>query len=168
MTDYILPILIVLLVAYALIRRVNVYSAFVEGAKDALPMLIEVLPYLAAMLTAIAVFRESGALGYVTKAISPALNAVGIQAELAPLIALRPFSGSASLALLQDTLLTYGADTDVGRTASVLVGSTETIFYTLAVYFGAVGITKTRHALPAALISGAAGVLSAVILCKIM
>lgn len=167
-TGYILPILIALLIVYALIKRVNVYDAFVEGASQALPMLKSVLPYLAAMLAAISVFRGSGALGYVTRFISPVLKAVGIQPELAPLIALRPLSGSASLAMLQDVLIASGADSDVGRAASVMVGSTETVFYTVAVYFGAAGITKTRHAIPAALISGAAGVLSAVYLCRFM
>ena len=148
---YVIPILVAALLAYALIRRVNPYEAFIRGAVDAVPTLLRVLPALAAMLGAITLLRGCGA-----------LDALGNW------LLLRPFSGSASLALLGDTLTRYGADSFVGRAASVCVGSTETIFYTLALYCGSVGISKTRHALPAALAGCTAGVVSGILLVRIM
>lgn len=162
----IIPVLIAALIVCALVKKVNVYKAFVDGACEALPTLVSILPYLAAMLTAIEVLRSSGALGYLTGAISHVSERLGISSELVPLIVLRPFSGSASLALLKDILAANGADSLVGRQASVLVGSTETVFYTVSVYFGAVGVTKTRQAIPAALISGLAGVAVGLVLTR--
>ena len=146
------------LIIYALFKKVNVYKAFLEGAANSLPQLVSILPALATMLCAIEVMKSSGALMFAVKAIAPVTERIGLKSELVPIILLRPFSGSAALALLKDTLMEYGADSYIGRAASVLVGSTETIFYTTAVYFGAVHVTKTRHALPAAIISGLVGV----------
>ncbi len=162
------PCGIVLLLVYAVVKKVNIYKAFVEGAGQALPELVSILPSLAAMLAAISVLRGSGALDILTRALAPALAKAGIDSELAPLLILRPFSGSASLAMLRDTMLVCGADSATGRAASVMVGSTETIFYTMAVYFGAAGVNKTRHALPAALISGAVGAAVGILLIRIM
>lgn len=153
----VIPALTTALIVYALVKKVNVYKAFVEGAGEALPGLLSILPYLAAMLTAIELLRGSGALDRLTGLISPAAESIGIDPPLVPLIVLRPFSGSASLALLKDIITEHGADSLVGRRASVIVGSTETVFYTVSVYFGAVGVTKTRQAVPAALISGLVG-----------
>lgn len=136
---------------------------------DAVPTLLRVLPALAAMLGAITLLRGCGALDALGNWLSPVFEKIGIPSELTPLILLRPFSGSASLALLGDTLTRYGADSFVGRAASVCVGSTETIFYTLALYCGSVGISKTRHALPAASLAGCtAGVVSGILLVRIM
>lgn len=155
--ELVIPVGIGVMVLYAACRKVNVYKAFVEGAAEALPQLKSILPYLAAMLGAIELFRASGALSAVVEALRPAAEAMGVPPGITPLMVMRPFSGSASLAMLRDTLNEYGADSLTGRTACVIVGSTETVFYTTAVYFGAVGVTKTRHAIPAALISGAVG-----------
>ena len=157
-TELLIPCSIAALLIFALCKKVNIYKAFAEGAAAALPQLVNVLPYLAAMLTALEIFRGSGALSALVRWLSPMGAAVGIPKELIPLIVLRPFSGSASLALLRDTLTEHGADGYIGRAASVLVGSTETVFYTVALYFGSVGVTITRQAVPAALISGAVGV----------
>ena len=143
--SYILPLMILGLIIYALIKRVDVYSAFTEGAAEALPMLIKILPYMAGMLAAIQALRASGALELMLGALSPAFNAVGLPAELAPLFILRPFSGVA---------------------ASIMLGSTETIFYTIALYFGTVGIRRTRAALPAALISSVIGTAAAIVLAQ--
>lgn len=154
----VIPLLIATLVVYALVKKVNVYKAFIEGAKESLPGLVSILPYLAAMLTAIELLRGSGALEGFIRLISPVTERLGIASGLVPLIVLRPFSGSASLALLKDVLTENGADSLIGRQASVIVGSTETVFYTVSVYFGAVGVTKTRQAVPAAIISGLVGV----------
>ena len=112
--SYILPLMILGLIIYALIKRVDVYSAFTEGAAEALPMLIKILPYMAGMLAAIQALRASGALELMLGALSPAFNAMGLPAELAPLFILRPFSGSAALSLLGDVLTTYGPDTFTG------------------------------------------------------
>ena len=140
MSAYILPVGIALLFAYAASKGSNIYDAFVRGASQSLPTLKKVLPCMAAMLIAINVFRASGALDFLTKLASPVFEAVFIPKELAPLILLRPFSGSAALALLADTFSRYGVDSFIGLCASLLVGSTETIFYTVALYFGSVGI----------------------------
>lgn len=162
------PVGIFVLLAYALVKKVNIYKAFVEGAAAALPQLVSILPSLAAMLSAIEMLRSSGALTLAVRLLSPVSEKLGVPAELVPLILLRPFSGSASLAMLKDTLLSCGADGFTGRAASVVVGSTETIFYTTAVYFGAVGVTKTRQSIPAALISGAVGTAVGLALVRIM
>lgn len=159
-----IPALIALLTVYALIKKVDVYKAFVEGAGEALPGLVSILPYLAAMLTGIELLRGSGALELIINALSPLSERLGIPSPLIPLIVLRPFSGSASLALLKDVLTEHGADGRVGRAASIIVGSTETVFYTVSVYFGAVGVTKTRQAVPAALIAGTVGTALGIIL----
>lgn len=164
--SYILPLMILGLIIYALIKRVDVYSAFTEGAAEALPMLIRILPYMAGMLAAIQALRASGALEWLLGAFSPLFNAVGLPAELAPLFILRPFSGSAALSLLGDVLTTYGPDTFTGVAASIMLGSTETIFYTIALYFGTVGIRRTRAALPAALISSVIGTAAAIVLAQ--
>ena len=162
------PVLILLLIVYALIKKVNVYKAFVEGAAEALPQLIKLMPSLAAMLAAINLLRASGALDTAVSAAEPLLKGMGVSKELAPLIVLRPFSGSASLALMRDVIINCGADSKTGRAAAVIMGSTETIFYTLTVYFGAAGVTKTRHAMPAALIAGAVGTAAGLIFTEIM
>lgn len=159
----IIPILIALLIVYALIKKVNVYKAFIEGAGEALPSLIKILPYLAAMLVSIELLRGSGALEGVINAVSPVSSRLGVEPPLVPLIVLRPFSGSASLAILRDILMEHGPDSPTGRAASIIVGSTETVFYTVSVYFGAVGVTKTRQAIPAAIISGMVGVAAGMI-----
>lgn len=152
-----IPALIAVLLVYALIKKVNVYKAFIEGVGESARSLFSLLPYLAAMLTAISLLKGSGALSFFTDLISPLAERIGVKAPLVPLIALRPFSGSGSLAMLKEILTEYGADSPLGREASVIVGSTETVFYTVSVYFGAVGITKTRQAIPAAIISGLVG-----------
>ena len=158
MSAAVLPIAIASVLTFALVKKVDVYSAFAKGAKEALPVLINILPYLAAMLMAINVFRESGALAALIRLLEKPLAALGFPAELLPLALLRPFSGSASLALLSDVYAQYGADTFLGRAASLMMGSSETIFYTLALYFGSIHVTKTRYCVPVALLSGAVGI----------
>ena len=159
-----LPICIMLLIMWSFRKRCNVYEAFVTGAKDALPTLVQILPYMAAMLIAISVFRASGAMDLLMGLLSPAFEAVGMPTELVPLVTLRPFSGSAALALLQDVFTNHGVDTFIGLSASVLVGSTETIFYTVALYFGSVKVLKPRYSVAVALISGVTGVAAAMML----
>ena len=164
----IIPIIIAALIVYAAIKKVNPYDAFAEGAAEAVPTILHVLPYLGAMLMAINLFRRSGAMDALTTTIAPAMNFIGIPPALAPLAILRPFSGSAALAMLQDLLITHGADSFIGCAASVMVGSTETIFYTVSLYCGCVNVSKTRHAIPVAIFSGIVGAVSGVLLVKLM
>ena len=146
-------ILILLLLIYAAFRRVNVFEAFCEGAAQALPLMRSILPTLAVFSAAMALFRLSGAFDLLSSFLSPAFRALGVDPALVPLLVVRPFSGSAALAALSDIFTQYGPDSRAGLTASVLLGSSETVFYTLALYFGSVGIKKTRFAVPAALIA---------------
>ena len=136
----ILPGLIVFLLIYAYIKKADVYSAFISGALEALPMLYKTLPSMCAMMAALSLLRKSGAMEAFTGAVSPALQKAGMPGELVPLFLLRPFSGSAALALLRDIFDTCGADSFVGVAASVMLGSTETIFYTMSVYLGSIGV----------------------------
>ncbi len=165
--EYIVPALILALIVISFFRGKGVYEAFIRGAKQALPMIFNVLPYMAAMLCALNLFRVSGALGALVDLTSPAMEAVGIPGELTPLIVLRPFSGGAALALLEDVFQTIGPDSYGGIMASIMLGSTETIFYTVALYFGSINIKKTRHSIPVALISGVLGIAASVILTNI-
>ena len=166
MSAYILPVGIALLFAYAASKGSNIYDAFVRGASQSLPTLKKVLPCMAAMLIAINVFRASGALDFLTKLASPVFEAVFIPKELAPLILLRPFSGSAALALLADTFSRCGVDSFIGLCASLLVGSTETIFYTMSVYFMSVKISKTRWTLPGSMVATIVGLIASVVIAK--
>ena len=159
-----MPALILALIITSFFKGSGVYESFIRGAKQALPMLVNVLPYMAAMLCALNIFRASGALGAFVNLVSPAMEALGIPGELTPLIALRPFSGGAALALLEDAFQSIGVDSRGGVMASIMLGSTETIFYTVALYFGSINVKKTRYSVPAALISGAVGIAASVIL----
>ena len=146
-----LAVLILALLVTAAIRRVPVFDAFREGAAQALPLLKTILPTLAVFSAAMALFRESGAAEVLETALSPALKALGIDPPLVPLLLARPFSGGAAVAALSDIFTQYGPDSRTGLTASVLLGSSETIFYSLALYFGSVGVKKTRFTVPVAL-----------------
>lgn len=154
------------LIIYSLVVKSNPYEAFAEGAANAVPTIIRVLPYLAAMLVCINVFRRSGGMDFICRLLNKPLAYIGMPSQLLPLAAVRPFSGSAALALLQDTLKANGADSYIGKAASIMIGSTETVFYTIALYCGSVGIKKTRHAAAAALISGAVGIVCSFVLAR--
>ena len=161
--NYILPGLILLLILYGLIKGVDVYSAFVEGAMEALPLIKKILPSLGAMMAAIVLFRRSGAMDFLIRLLSPACQRIGMPEELLPLFMLRPFSGNGALALLQDVYNTCGVDSLQGYAASVMLGSTETIFFTVTLYFGSIGVKKTKYAVPAALISGIIGAVISIV-----
>ncbi len=151
MDKWLLPCLILLIVGGGLIKGVPVYDAFVAGAKEGLKTAVTILPYMIAMLSVIFLMQKSGLLSSVTKLLSPVFDALGIPQPVAPLMLLRPFSGSASLAMLQNILSDQGTDSRAGLVASTLMGSTETIFYTCGIYLGAAGVKKSRYAIPAAL-----------------
>lgn len=156
-----LPVGLIALLIYAKARGVRVLSAFLSGAEDAFGLLKTLLPCLAALLAAIRTLRDSGVFSMLEAALAPALRAVGVDARLVPILLMRPLSGSAAVAALTELFTAYGPDSPVGLTASVLLGSSETLLYSLALYFGAVGVRKTRFAVPlaafAALVSLIAG-----------
>lgn len=162
--SYILPGLILALLIYGYAKRIDVYSAFISGAAEALPMLVRILPAMAAMMIALSIFRQSGAMDGLTSLLSPVCEAAGMPGELAPLFILRPFSGGAAMALLQDVFTAYGPDSRLGCAASVMLGSTETIFYTVSLYLGSVGVTNSRHSVPAALTAAVIGAAAALVL----
>lgn len=162
----IIPILIISIVIYGILKGVRVYECFVEGAKDGLRICLRIFPYLLAMLIAVAVFRESGALDYFTAAAAPIVKIIGLPSEIVPLVLIKPLSGSGALGVFTDIIKNYGPDTYIGVTASILMGSTETIFYTLTVYYGAVGVKKIRHTLWAALFADMTAIIMAVMLAR--
>jgi len=151
-TFYVVPAVMGGILLWSLIRRRKTFEIFCEGAKEGLGTAVRILPPLIAVMTAIGMFRACGALELFCQLLRPAMEGLGIPAEVLPLALLRPISGSGSLAVLEDILRQYGADSLIGRVASVLQGSTETTFYTIAVYFGATSVTRTRHTLPSALL----------------
>lgn len=155
------PFVIAGVALYGIFRRVDVYDALVHGAGDGLGVLIRIVPPLIGLLTAVYMLRASGALELAAQGLGPLLTRLGIPPETVALLLVRPVSGSAALGVGAELISTYGPDSLVGRTAAVMLGSTETTFYTIAVYFGAAGIVKTRYAVPAALCADLAGFLAA-------
>jgi spore maturation protein B len=162
----IIPIMITIILLHGMIKRINMYDAFVEGAGEGFKTSIRIMPYLIAIFLAIGIFKDSGALYLFTKILSPVTEVLGIPSEILPLAIMRPISGSGSLGIVKDLVTTYGPDSFIGRVASTMMGSAETIFYTMAVYFGAVGIKRGRHTLPAALISHIAAIFASVWVCR--
>ncbi|MGI6160810.1 MAG: spore maturation protein [Christensenellales bacterium] len=154
-------------ILYGLIKGVKVYDAFIEGARKGFGVAIKILPYMAAIMLAAGVMRGSGAMEAIARALGPALSFIGLPAELTPLVIMRPISGSATLGLLADIMAQYGADSHIGRLASVIAGSSETVFYTVALYFGYVGIKRTRHTVPAALAATLGGIVASVWACSL-
>ncbi len=166
---YIIPLLLVGIPFYALsVRKVKVYEVFVEGAKDGFIIAVRIIPYLVAILVAIGMFRASGALDLLLSLLAPALSLIGFPAENLPLALMRPLSGSGSLGLLTDLVNEYGTDSLYTKIGATMYGSSETTFYVLAVYFGSVGITRSRHALIAGLTADAVGAISAVYFTKLL
>lgn len=148
---FIIPLILVGFPLYGLYKRVPVYESFVEGAKEGFNVAVRIIPYLVAILFAIAMFRASGGMDLLTKALNPVLSLVGIPAELLPMVIMRPLTGSGSAGLVVDMVKQFGEDSIFVKMAAVMFGSTETTFYVIAVYFGAINIKNTRHALHAGL-----------------
>lgn len=153
MTDYIVPLILFLVSAIALGKKENPYDLMLAGAADGLKMLTSIIPALVLLLTAVTMLRQSGAIQVLSDFLAPFFNLFGIPPETAVLMLVRPISGSAALAVGADLMATYGVDSLIGRTAAVMLGSTETTFYAISVYFGSAGIQKTRYTVPAALIA---------------
>lgn len=163
-----IPMLLSFFPLYAAVRGLKVYEEFVEGAKEGFQVIIKIIPNLVAILVAIGMFRGAGGIDMLTKWLTPAMNLVHFPAELLPMALIRPLSGSGSLGVFTDLVNTYGADSMLSRMAGTIFGSTETTFYVLAVYFGAVGIKRTRHAVPAGLVADTVGIIMSVIICRLM
>ena len=161
MAEYIVPLLLAVTAIAALPRRENAYDILTDGAREGFSMLLTIAPALIVLLGAVGMLRASGALEALSAFLSPALEFLGIPAETVLLLLIRPLSGSAALAVGAELMAAHGPDSLVGRTAAVMLGSTETTFYTVSVYFGACGVKKTRYAIPAALIADVVGFLAA-------
>ncbi|MCI9410274.1 MAG: spore maturation protein [Oscillospiraceae bacterium] len=151
MSDFVIPFFIALIMIIGLIRRVDIFSEFTEGAAENLKAAFDVLPALIALMTAIGMFKASGALEVISEAISPVTGFLGFPEECIPLAIIRPVSGSGALAVFESILNDVSPDSFAGRVASVIIGSTETTFYTIAVYYGITGVKKTRHAIASSL-----------------
>jgi spore maturation protein B len=160
-----IPVLLVAIPLAGLLRGVKVYDVFIEGAREGFDVGVRIIPFLVGILVAIGMFRGSGAMDLLTSALSPLTSATGFPGELAPLAILRSLSGSGSLAFATDLVKTHGPDSLLGRMAATMYGSSETTFYVLAVYFGAVGVRRTRHAVAAGLVGDVVAAIAAVVVC---
>ena len=161
MGDHIVPLVLAVTAIAALRKRERAYDILVDGAREGFRMLLTIAPALVVLLSAVGMLRASGALEALSSVLSPALEFVGIPPQTVLLLLVRPISGSAALAIGAELIAEYGVDSLIGRTAAVMLGSTETTFYTISVYFGSWGISKTRYAVPAALVADAVGFLAA-------
>ena len=168
MADYIVPLLLLIVCAVALRKGENAYDLMLTGAQEGLKLLFSLIPALILLLTAVTMLRQSGAVEILSSFLSPVFSFFGIPPETAMLVLIRPISGSAALALGAELMATYGPDSPIGRTAAVMLGSTETTFYIISVYFGAAGIQKTRYAIPAALIADFTGFFVASLAVKLL
>jgi len=165
MTDLLIqmvaPLIIALAAVWGMAKRVDVYGALVQGAGEGLGVLVKIVPAMVGLMTAVYMLRSSGAMEAAGELLSPFLTRLGVPPETVGLLLVRPVSGNAALGVGSELIATYGPDSAIGRTAAVMLGSTETTFYTIAVYFGAAGIRKTRYAVPAALCADVAAFLAA-------
>jgi spore maturation protein B len=167
-SNWAIPVLLVGIPLLGMIKKIKVYDVFIEGAKEGFNVAVRIIPFLVGILVAIGMFRASGAMDMLTNGLRPLLDRTIFPAELVPLTVLRTLSGSGSLALATDMIKRYGADSLFARMAATLYGSSETLFYVLAVYFGAVGVKKTRHAIPAGLVGDLVAAIVAVGMCTWM
>ena len=168
MTDYLVPLLLFLVSALALRKQENPYGLLLEGAETGLQVLVSIVPALVLLLTAVHMLRASGAVEILSQVLSPVFSLFGIPPETAVLILIRPISGSAAMAVGSELMATYGVDSLIGRTTAVMLGSTETTFYAISVYFGAAGVQKTRYTVPAALIADLVGFTAASVTARLM
>jgi spore maturation protein B len=165
---FIIPVILVGFPLYGLYKKVAVYESFVEGAKEGFNVAVRIIPYLVAILFAIGMFRASGGMDFLMKVLHPVLAFVGIPSEVLPMFIIRPLTGSGSAALVVDMIKQFGEDSIFVKMAAVMFGSTETTFYVIAVYFGAVGIKKTRHAIHAGLTADLSAMFIAVWLVRLL
>ena len=168
MSAYILPILFILLILYCIYKRINTYDTFVKGASGAIKLVIDIFPFIASIMIAVALLRASGITDWLTEILSPIFTALGVPPELTELVLLRPFTGSGSYALLEDVLSTYGADSYISRCACVIIGCSETIFYVATIYLSKTKVKRLFYAIPVALLCSIIGTILACLLCKVM
>jgi spore maturation protein B len=157
-----IPLLVIIILLFGLMKRVKLYETFVEGAKEGFQVGVRIIPYLVAMLVAIGIFRASGAMDILSLLVSPLTQWIGMPSETLPMALIRPLSGSGALGVMSETIKAHGPDSLIGRMVSVMMGSGETTFYVLAIYFGSVGITRTRQAVPAGIIADVVGILMSI------
>ena len=157
MSDYVVPLLLLAASLLALRKKENAYDLLLQGGAEGLRLLLTIAPALVILLTAVQMLRASGAVALLSNLLEPVFRLMGIPPETAMLVLIRPISGSAALAVGAELMAQYGPDSLIGRTAAVMLGSTETTFYTISVYFGAAGVKKTRYAIPAALFADFVG-----------
>ena len=167
-SNIIIPVLVFYIVAYGVLNKTNVYEEFVKGAKDGLKTVVGIAPTLVALMTAVGVLRASGFLHFLGNLVRPLSERAGFPAELVPLAFIKMFSSSAATGLVLDIFKTYGTDSLIGLITSIIMSCTETIFYTMSVYFLAAKVTKTRYTLTGALLSTAAGIVASVVLAERM
>jgi spore maturation protein B len=168
LSTFVIILVIVGFPLYGIIKRVPVYEAFVEGAKEGFPLVMRIIPFLVGILFAMTMFRASGAMDYLIDCVRPVLNFTGIPAEVLPMAIIRPLSSSGSIPILVDMIRQYGVDSVYVKMAAVIFGSSETTFYVIAVYFGSVNVTKVRHAVLAGLIAEGSAILASIYLVKVM
>ena len=164
---YAIPFIILVFVGVGLAKKVNVYEVFTEGAKEGFTTAVRIIPFLVAMLVAIGVFRASGAMDLLTSALSPITEKIGMPGEVVPMAMMRPLSGGGAQGVMSDLVTTYGPESMIGRMSAVMMGSTETTLYVLAVYFGSVAIKRQRHALTVGLLADLAGIIAAVTVVRV-
>ena len=163
-----IPLFLVAIPVYGALKGIKVYESFVEGAKGGFQMAIRIIPYLVAILVAVGMLRGAGAIDMLARWLGPLLNRIGFPVEILPLAIMRPLSGSGSMGIVTELIKVHGPDSFLGRLAASAYGSTETTFYVLAVYFGAVGIKKTRYALISGLVADVVSLAAAIIICRFM
>lgn len=168
MSIYILPILFVLIFLYCIYKRINTYKCFVKGAQGAIKLAIDIFPFIAAILIAVALLRASGITDFLSQLLLPIFNFFGIPPELCELVLLRPFTGSGSFGILENLFTTYGADSYISRCACVIMGCSETIFYVATIYISQTKVKKLLYAIPVALICSFVGAIVGCLLCRIM
>ncbi len=168
LSDFAIPIIFILILLVAVLKKVKAYDVFVDGAKEGIETIVRIIPSLVGLLVAVGVFKASGALDILIYILRPLIDLLGMPPQVAPLALLRPISGSASFAFVTEIIKAFGPDTFEGRVAAIMMGSTETIFYTLAVYYGAVGIKNIRYTLVAALMADVISVIASLWACKLV
>lgn len=163
-SNYIIPIMVLIIILYAILKKTNVYENFIDGVSESFDMTLKLFPSLLAMIFGVNIFLKSGILDFIFSYLEPLFSYINVQIEILPMAIMRPISGSSSLALLNDILLNYGPDSLIGSIASIIQGSTDTTFYVLTLYFGSIGIKKIKYAMWAGLFADVVGILTAIIL----
>ncbi|MBR4407344.1 MAG: spore maturation protein [Clostridia bacterium] len=165
---YIIPVLIIAILIYARVKKIETYNVFVKGAKGAFDLVLSIFPFIVTIMIMVALMRASGLMDIIISVLAPAFGVLGIPIEVSELVLLRPFTGSGSYAILNDIYETYGVDTYISRCASVIMGTSETIFYVAAVYFSQTSVKKLSYAIPLALVLSLFGTIVACLICKIL